>query len=717
VVLAFFERYFPDVQATNVLFGCGCLLALVQAENTRHIFGDFFQAVDMWEHITPHMLFSVFLPVLIFGEAMQFNTSMFKRTFWQIVLLACPGVLIGTALTAVFAMYVLPYPWSWPVALAFGAILSATDPVAVVGLFKTLGVSQTLTMVVSGESVLNDGTGICAFTLMMQLVKGQPVTVGSIALFFLNMCGVSTLVGGAFGLATCIVVGACAHGHYASDSMIQFLVTLSCAFLTYFVVDVECSSSGVIGAMSAGLVVSHYAWPRFVSKEANLLVWEALLFVANTVIFFLAGMLFTNICLTRRSDITIADFGYLFLLYGALHVIRGLMIMMLWVPLNLVGQPFTWQEGFVMMFSGLRGAVSLMMAISFDIESRKESGFKQVHGSRVMFHVGGMAVLTMFVNSALTPGLLRFFELTKVSQVQRMVLDNFQLKMQAELKEKAKTLGTSDDIRFSNVQLSLVQALVPDLADTPKPLDFPEAEIVLSKASNPSEKDQNAMLCIYRELFLKAVAHCYWSMVEEGILTRNMHVTHILLQSCDEALCNAKTVLCDWDCINKYIDSILHPTAFASMMSSVSKTGGFKSLANSWLRNTWDLDVNLERLACALLCYQEAHAQARKQAPQFFSKCALTTATATKVNAESTQMCEGAEAFMREHIKEEMIQIEKAKLVAQKLLQHKLHKVHHLKEQGMLSQMEASLLTNDTVEASSRVTHSTFFGVMSTEPK
>lgn len=80
-----------------------------------------------------------FLPALLFGDTMILNTHIFRKCFWQCVLLACPGVLMGTFAMGFAAYYLLPYKWPLYLCLAFGSITSATDPVAVVALLKSVG--------------------------------------------------------------------------------------------------------------------------------------------------------------------------------------------------------------------------------------------------------------------------------------------------------------------------------------------------------------------------------------------------------------------------------------------------------------------------------------------------------------------------------------------------------------------------------------------------
>merc|ERR1719158_2048906 len=123
------------------------------------------------------------------------NVQLARKCFSQALILACPGVLFGTCVTAAVGKYVLPYGWDWPISMVFGAILSATDPVAVVALFKSLGVSPRLTMLISGESLVNDGTAMVVFSLFLKITLGAQVTTGGICVFFAHMTITAVLLG------------------------------------------------------------------------------------------------------------------------------------------------------------------------------------------------------------------------------------------------------------------------------------------------------------------------------------------------------------------------------------------------------------------------------------------------------------------------------------------------------------------------------------------
>ncbi len=146
-----------------VLAGCICKLILSQVLKNKfpapftvivlilgfiigtiiaHIYGmnnDFLLGEKELREINPHLLYYIFLPLLIFDSAFNSHFHVIRPQIVSAILLAGPGVLISIAIVAVFAVYVFPYHWSWLVSIMFGSILSATDPVAVVALLRDLG--------------------------------------------------------------------------------------------------------------------------------------------------------------------------------------------------------------------------------------------------------------------------------------------------------------------------------------------------------------------------------------------------------------------------------------------------------------------------------------------------------------------------------------------------------------------------------------------------
>jgi NhaP-type Na+/H+ or K+/H+ antiporter len=149
VVFYILTRHVHAVPYTCVLFVTGTLMGVgaVRTGNSDQLT----ESVTLWTNINAEVLFTVFLPGLLFKDALEINFHLFLASFWQLILLAFPMVLAGTMLTALTGMYVLPYDWTFHHALTFGSILAATDPVAVSALLNEVGAPPRLKTHVSGE--------------------------------------------------------------------------------------------------------------------------------------------------------------------------------------------------------------------------------------------------------------------------------------------------------------------------------------------------------------------------------------------------------------------------------------------------------------------------------------------------------------------------------------------------------------------------------------
>ena len=155
-VTYFLNRFAPDLPYTVVVFSLGILFAIGTRWSNFEVLGD---SIRQWGSIEPNLLIFAFIPALTFGEAMGLSIHHCSKTFVSSCLLAFPGSVLGTFLLAACVKVMLPYEWSWSLCYVFGAILSATDPVAVVALLKTVGISASFTVLITQEALWNDGTG------------------------------------------------------------------------------------------------------------------------------------------------------------------------------------------------------------------------------------------------------------------------------------------------------------------------------------------------------------------------------------------------------------------------------------------------------------------------------------------------------------------------------------------------------------------------------
>jgi NhaP-type Na+/H+ or K+/H+ antiporter len=158
------SRYLHALPYTAVMFMSGAILGYAALHFNSHN-NAIVDSTRLWLGINGELIILAFLPGLLFLDSYNINSYKFKRSFSQILTFAFPMVLGGTALTALVAYYIFPYGWSFDLSMTFGSILSATDPVAVAVLLNGLGAPSRLKVHVSGESLMNDGSGVVFFQI------------------------------------------------------------------------------------------------------------------------------------------------------------------------------------------------------------------------------------------------------------------------------------------------------------------------------------------------------------------------------------------------------------------------------------------------------------------------------------------------------------------------------------------------------------------------
>jgi CPA1 family monovalent cation:H+ antiporter len=162
-------------------------------------------------HLTQALLYSVFLPGLLFEAAYHLKLSDFRENAKTILGLAVPGVLVAIGATATLLVTTsnigaVASGFGWPHALVFAAVIAATDPIAVVSLFKSLGAPKRLALLVEGESLVNDGTSIVLFTIVYTAVRGGGISVGAGLFEFAQVVGLGLVVGAAVGFAASHII-------------------------------------------------------------------------------------------------------------------------------------------------------------------------------------------------------------------------------------------------------------------------------------------------------------------------------------------------------------------------------------------------------------------------------------------------------------------------------------------------------------------------------
>jgi CPA1 family monovalent cation:H+ antiporter len=308
-------------------------------------------------HLTKELLFAVFLPGLLFEAAFHLDFAAVRGNARTILSLAVPGVVAAIGLTAVFTTFIvqgLAVDPSFTLAfgLVFAAVIAATDPIAVIALFRSLRVPKRLSVLVEGESLLNDGTAIVFFTLILAYVTGETPTAGSLVLSFLKTTLGGALVGALVGSA------ASALTKRVDEPAIEITLTVIAAYGS-FVAAEQYHLSGVIATVAAGMVVGNYGRRVGMSPTTRFSVesfWEYIAFALNSMVFLLIGFEVSFSALGGYwREILAAAAAVIIARFGVVHVVSAL----------LRGSPERLPPGWttVLAWGGVRGALSIVLAL------------------------------------------------------------------------------------------------------------------------------------------------------------------------------------------------------------------------------------------------------------------------------------------------------------------------------------------------------------------
>ncbi len=299
-------------------------------------------------NIPPEIFLGLLVPPLIFEAAFHVKAKDLFQDVPQILTFAIPGVLITTFLVG--SVVSLGTGFSFPLALVFGALIAATDPVAVVALFRSLGVPKRLEVLLEGESLFNDGTAIVLFNLMVAIAVSSHVVFNPIksVLDFFLVAGGGLVIGFVLGAMISRMIG------FIEDPLIETTLTTVLAFGSYIVAE-HFHVSGVLAVVAAGLVSGNIG-PRGMSPSTRILVfnfWEYAAFLANSVVFLLIG-------LQINLNVLLADWNVILWALLAVLVARAVSIYGLsWIGRNI---PRSYKH--ILYWGGLRGAISLALALS-----------------------------------------------------------------------------------------------------------------------------------------------------------------------------------------------------------------------------------------------------------------------------------------------------------------------------------------------------------------
>ncbi len=312
---------------------------------------------DLQTDVTPELVLVVLLPGLVFEAALRIDLLALRRSIGGVALLAGPGVLLGALVVAV----TLHLGTGLPIELSFivGAMVSATDPAAVVATFKRLGAPRRLAAMTEGESLFNDGTGLVLFALAL-----DALSTSISAARVIETLAVTIVISAAIGLTA----GWLASRILATveDHLLELTISVSAAYGTYLLADAF-HESGIIATVIAGIVIGNYGRRVGISPraaEALDTVWEFVAFLLTALVFMLVGLSIELPGLLGALP-SIA-WGIAGVLIARVVVVYGMLGSSWWLARRIRGTEEGVRRGWlhVLFWSGLRGAVAVAMALS-----------------------------------------------------------------------------------------------------------------------------------------------------------------------------------------------------------------------------------------------------------------------------------------------------------------------------------------------------------------
>lgn len=232
------------------------------------------------------LIFFIFLPPLLFQGAFHMNLNSLLKQFWPVVCFAVPGVIISTFLVGGVVGWVGGIS-SIMVAILFGALISPTDPVSMLALFKEVGAPEDLKTLVEGESLFNDATGVVLFTILLKAVLGgNEFGFGQAVYEFVKVSLGGFLLGIVLGWIVFKIM------RHLEDHLLENALCIVLAYGSFWLAEVM-HLSGVISTVLAGLMIGNYGRRLSMSEKTTETVeifFESIDFLINSLLFILIGL-------------------------------------------------------------------------------------------------------------------------------------------------------------------------------------------------------------------------------------------------------------------------------------------------------------------------------------------------------------------------------------------------------------------------------------------
>ena len=361
-----------------VLAAAGVVVGLLPGEQLPHIGAD--------------VILLAFVPGLVFEAALTLDLPELARRLLPVGLLATAGVAATVLLIGTLTHLLLGF--SWASGMLLGSILAATDPIAVVTLLRQIKAPAGLAAILEGESLFNDGTGVAVFSAVLATIVAGAPSLGDAAVRFVEIGVGGAVIGLAVGFLGVALMRA------AEDAPLEILATLVIAYGSYLAADII-HASGIVAVVAAGVVIARYGSTTGKLHGTQLLgFWNLLAFVLNAILFILVGAALPASKLLPVAGLVLAAFAIML-------VIRAVPVYGLLGVLDWRARAIPWRWRHLTFWAGLRGALSVALALSV-------ADLTQVD-KRVSIVAYGVVLLSLLIQGGLIAPVARALKIERAA--------------------------------------------------------------------------------------------------------------------------------------------------------------------------------------------------------------------------------------------------------------------------------------------------------------
>jgi NhaP-type Na+/H+ or K+/H+ antiporter len=521
-------------------------------------------------HIDPHVISFAFFPVLIFEASFGIDWYTIKKEFWQIIPLATTVVVSCSALTALSLRYIFSYDYPFNDLFLIGVILSATDHIAVEALLKEIFASDTFETLIGGETMFNDATVLVLFEVLIKKNTGISGFEDSVVLFFRLVFG-----GLAMGLAFSIVMSFVLK-RTLNDFFIEFNITIIAAYLLFWICEYgKVHFSGALALVSYGLFMSAYG-KTLISPSVEERLKELLELLSRNVeslVFIIAGILFANISINESSELDTKDYYVLFILFPLTYLIRFVVLLVHFPVLRYFGYGLSWKELIVLCFAGMKGVISVGLALIASHDDHFEG-----HTKALINYFGiGIAGLSIILGGPATRFFVKVLGLEEMTPVQENMLigvtsalaENIENQIEELRKHKESNLVNWDKVNSSIGTRYLIESIIKKTQNGKNYLkvhSLNDSKELLHGFMRKTTVRQEDLKIEMRKRYLATLKGLYWEKFEEGLC--HGETALVLMDSAMISIDKENEEMNDW----QYAHQLIYNEFLVKMFKRLSKS-------------------------------------------------------------------------------------------------------------------------------------------------